>query len=152
MKSEHLILPISVLAVLTACKPGDPNIPEAATSAFPEKFPEARNVTWSMEKDHEWEFEFKSNGMKFSANFNSDGTWLETEIELGRDEIPESVRKGIETEFPGYSTEEAQLSETAEATSYEIILEKGETGIEAVFNDAGELLMKRAVTEDDETD
>ena len=50
--------------------------------AFNANFPDAKKVKWKIEDTIEWEAEFRMNRKEYSANFNNNGEWQETEYEL----------------------------------------------------------------------
>src|SRR5216683_4680125 len=65
-------------------------VPAAVQKAFEQKFPKATKVGWGKENEKEWEAEFTFNGSKLSANFTSDGVWVETEKEIAISELPKA--------------------------------------------------------------
>ena len=54
-------------------------IPTSVMSAFNSKFPNAINVKWDKENEHEYEASFEWESKKLSANYSDTGEWLETE-------------------------------------------------------------------------
>ncbi len=58
------------------------NVPIAVKEAFAKKFPAATNIKWGKENTSEYEAEFKLNGRSASANFLTDGSWVETDMEI----------------------------------------------------------------------
>lgn len=89
------------------------------------------------------------NGVEYSANFLTDGTWEETEHEIKKNHIPENVKNTLDTAFKGYEIEEAEISETTEGSVYEFELEKGEEAWEVTIDLNGKLV-KKEVLEDEE--
>lgn len=126
--------------------------PEAVTSAFAEKFVDAKKVEWESEEAGEWEAEFKMNGKEYSANFSDDGEWMETEFEVKVKDLPEAVRATITAEFAAHKIEESELSETPEGKAYEVALEKGEETIEVMIAADGKVLKKEVKKEEDDND
>jgi len=122
--------------------------PEAVTTAFSKKFPKAEEVKWDKENATEWEAEFELDEMEYSANFSSDGKWLETEHEIKMSEVPAAVKKTLDSEFAGYDIEEAEISEKADGMLYEFELEKGESDLEVAINASGEVVKKEVLKED----
>lgn len=144
------LMSVAVLLVgVTACSQ---NAPKEVKDAFNSKFPSASEVEWEKENDSEWEAEFKLDGKEYSANFSTDGNWLETEHEIDASELPELVKNTINKEFSGYEIEKAEIAEKTNGTVYEITLEKGEEEIEVVIDDAGKIIKQETKKEDEDED
>lgn len=126
--------------------------PKEVTVAFAKKFPNAKSVKWNKESDTEWEAEFKIKKIEYSANFETNGTWKETEHEIELSEVPENIKTALKTEFPNYDIEEIELSETSEGKFYEFEIELDETTLEVAFNTSGKLVKKETKNEDEEED
>lgn len=153
---KNLILVIAVVSIysLTACAQTSKDIPEKVTTAFSQKFPDASKIKWGKENATEWEAEFKMNGKEYSANFNADGKWMETEYEISLSEIPVEVKTTLDNESKGYKIGESEVSETVDGKVYEFELKKGETKMEIAIDASGKVLTKEAKgeEEDDEED
>ena len=86
------IMLLSLLALVSCATAIAKNPPQAVLAAFQQKFPNAQDVDWSKEKNGEWEAEFElSGGHDMSANFSTDGRWLERETEIAFSELPAPV-------------------------------------------------------------
>lgn len=75
--------------------------PAKVLAAFAKKFPNAESVDWEKDGLRNWEAEFEINEVGHSANFNSSGDWLETEIDINEGDIPQSVLDGLNRDFAG---------------------------------------------------
>ena len=123
-------------------------VPQKVKAAFTMKFPTVKKVKWDKESDTEWEAEFKIKSIEYSASFLEDGTWKETEHEIKKSDIPESINYMLNSEFKGYKIEEAEISETINGSVYEFELEKGGEELEVVFDLNGKLVKKELLKED----
>jgi len=143
---------IAVVAVFGfyACGQSGTNVPEKVKTAFSAKFENAKKVKWDKENDSEWEAEFKMDGKKYSANFDLDGNWMETEYEIEKSEIPVAVQATLNLDFLGYKIEEAEVSETTEGKFYEFEIEKGKTEKEITIDESGKVVKDEATSEDEE--
>lgn len=152
MNKYLTILSIGVMFSASACaqEHSEKDVPAAVKTAFAQKFPEAKKVSWDMEDETEWEAGFKLDGKEYSANFLTNGMWQETEYEIKKSDIPEAIKQTLVKDFDGYEIEEAELSETKEGKLYEIAVEKGEEEWELVFDMKGKLVEKKAIEEEDE--
>lgn len=149
MKTVKLIVVAFMAISINACAQ-KVNVSEKVKTAFEQKFPNAQKVKWDKENETEWEAEFKLNGEEYSANFSTDGVWMETEHEIGKSAIPANVKQTLDTEFAGCEIEEAEISETAEGIVYEFKLEKDEQEMEVAISPDGTVKKKEMKVEEEE--
>ncbi len=86
-------------------------VPPIVRQACEAKFPRVRRVEWKLKSDHNYEAEFKRNGVEVAAKFDSTGKWLETETTIARRKLPTDVRATISKQFGGYKIIETQTVE-----------------------------------------
>lgn len=141
----------SLLMSLTSCEKNE-NAPQKVKDTFTQKFPNATDVEWEKESDTEWEAEFELNGKDYSSNFMQDGTWVETEYEVSKTNIPQAVKDAINANFEGYEIEEAESVETKDGKAYELAIERGEEELEVVIDVQGNILKKEKKQEDEDDD
>ena len=79
------------------------DVPKAVTDAFAKKFPAATNIKWGKENAKEYEADFKLNGKSASANFLTDGSWVETEMQIDISEAPTPVTAAVQQKYAGAS-------------------------------------------------
>lgn len=131
----------SAMCILASCS-NQEQVPQVVSAAFSEKFPEAKSVKWDKESTTEWEADFQFNGQKYSANFSSDGTWKETEYEISKSEIPETVKATLDSQFSEYKIEDSEIIITANGNIYEFVLEGAKNELEVTINPIGKILTK----------
>ena len=146
---------ISLMLMMTfiafSCAQGTKeNVPETVKSAFSKKFPTITKVKWEKEKEGEWEGSFKMEKKEYSANFAEDGTWLETEFEISKKDIPALVKQTLDSQFSEYSIEESEQSETSHGIAYEFELEKGDIELEVAIDASGKVIEQKAESEESE--
>jgi hypothetical protein len=125
--------------------------PAQVNDSFNKKFAGATKVKWDKENNTEWEAEFKlSSGKEYSANFSNEGKWMETEHEIKKSAIPAKVKQTLDSEFADYDVKEAEISETAEGSVYEFVLEKNESEMEVAISPEGKVVKKEMKTEKEE--
>jgi uncharacterized membrane protein YkoI len=100
MKKLFLLLSVYACISTAACAQKIV-VPSAVTKAFKTKYPGATNVKWGKESAKEYEAEFKLNGTSISANFGTDGTWVETETAIKETDLPAAVTAAIKKNYPG---------------------------------------------------
>ncbi len=122
-------------------------VPQKVQDAFILKFPEVSVVEWEKESEMEWEAEFDIKGVEYSANFLSDGTWVETEHEIRKRDIPKNIKTVLKSKFLKHRIKKAEMAETHEGTVYEVKLRKGKQNLEVVLDING-VLLKQSNSED----
>ena len=121
---KYFLLMVSMFAISLSTFAVD--VPKAVADAFAKKFPAATQVKWGKENKNEYEAEFKINGKSASANFLTDGSWVETEMEIGVTELPAGVASTVKTKYPGASIVKAYKIETAKGgITYETEIKTG---------------------------
>ena len=145
---------IIVSTTITACQAQrveQSDIPSVVLKAFQEKYPQAQDVEWEKESDTELEAEFDLNGEEMSANFSQDGTWMETETEIKRKDLPKAVQSTLKSQFAGYEIEESEKVATPEQPeAYEVEIEKGETTLSVMLDKNGKVLKQETAEPEDE--
>jgi hypothetical protein len=115
--------------------------PEAVKAAFKQRFPTVTKVSFDKEGNGEYEAEFKMDGVKMSANFTADGTWRETESEIGAAALPATVTKSIAVKYPKATIVGGAKIETADnGTRYEADLKTGLKKAEVLFDESGNVV------------
>jgi hypothetical protein len=152
MKKLNVLTMLAITIALSSCaqNKSKQNAPQSVISSFTNKFPKAKKVEWSKENENEWEAEFKMNHMEYSANFSTNGEWLETEYEIKTSEIPSNIKNILDKNFEDYDIEDAEISETAQGKSYEFEIEVGEQEYEVTIDHKGNLTKK--IEEENESD
>ncbi|WP_330441445.1 PepSY-like domain-containing protein [Flavobacterium sp. C4GT6] len=153
MKRYLIIGTLALTTLSVTAQEKKVQVPQAVQSAFTKKFPGAKKVEWSKEKADEYEAEFKSGGTEQSANFDTNGKWLETETEIKVAQLPASVVKAISAKYPGYKIEEAEMTEKPGSVSfYEVTVEKGETSYEVQLSGDGKIIGEKREKEHEDND
>ncbi|MCB0663063.1 MAG: PepSY-like domain-containing protein [Saprospiraceae bacterium] len=127
-------------------------VPEKVEKAFHKKFPDVKKVRWEKENATVWEGEFKMNGTECSANFDQEGKWLETEMEIKKTDIPANVQRVLDEKYAGFKIEESEKTETMEGKFFEFEMEKGEKTIELRMTPDGKVVSEKVEEEDDDKD
>lgn len=113
-----VILGLTLLSVTAvSCQEknnNDPKVPEAVKITFQKKYPGENDPDWEQDEHGYWESHFKKNGEKYRADFNADGTWVETENSIKKKNLPEAIKKVIKAEYSEYEITEVELVDNAE--------------------------------------
>lgn len=82
-----------------------------------------------------------SNDNELELVFDLEGNHLYTETEISIEELPTAVSESINTNYAGYSVEEAEKLDWADDTvQYEVELKKDNTELEVIFDANGIVL------------
>jgi len=135
-----VLVPISSAAL--AQQLSADNVPPIVRRAREAKFRRVRKVEWKLKSDHNYEAEFKLNGVEVAAKFDANGKWLETEINIARSKLPSDVRATISKKFDGYKIIETQTVERFDQKPllYEVHLEDAKEVLKILFEENGTLL------------
>ncbi len=113
-------------------------VPEAVKSAFNLKYPGASSVKWGKENSSVFEAEFKMNSAKMSANFSSDGTWVDSESQIEVSLAPEKVITAAKDQYPKFKISAVyKIESAANGTKYEVEMRSGKKKKEVMLNEDG---------------
>jgi hypothetical protein len=138
MKKLFLVM-LSMLGIFGSTFAND--VPKAIADAFAKKFPAATNIKWAKENAKEYEAEFKLNGKSISANFLTDGSWVETESAINASELPAPVTASVKSQYPDAVILKIFKIETATGKiTYETEFKTGNKKKELIFNAEGNVV------------
>lgn len=128
------------------------NVPSVVKMAFSKKFPKAQNIKWGMENSHEYEADFVNNGQQLSANFKTNGKWVETEQDISIKALPNEIKEAVKRDYPGAELKDAAHVWNPNGEQYEIDTEVKEKNMELVYSATGKLLSHSVTKDNDESD
>jgi uncharacterized membrane protein YkoI len=102
-------------------------VPQAVTDRFKALYPNETVKEWELERGGTlWEAEFMRDGRAHEACFKPDGTWLWTERDARRDEVPQAVWDALaRTEYAGWKVDDIEVHSTPEHKAvYQLELEQ----------------------------
>jgi len=94
MRNMHIMA--FILFLFTSCQLGGP--PAEVLKAFADKYPGAQEVTWNIDRNGRNEADFTLAGTKYRADFEANGTWVETETNVKWHDLPEATQKAFKNE------------------------------------------------------
>jgi hypothetical protein len=149
------IMFIMVMALIShtdaiAQKIGAYKVPAPASDAFKTKFPAATNVSWEIEKKGVYEANFTNGKYKQAAQFDKDGKWQVTEINMKTSQLPKTVSDACAKAYPGYKmTEVVKMETLAFKECYELDISKGTEKLEVQILPNGEIIKRQKNSEKD---
>lgn len=120
MKKFSILLAGFLTVGLLSCqekkddKKGKNEVPKAVEMAFQKKYPGENDPDWKQDDHGYWESHFKKNGEKYRADFNADGTWVETENDIKKKNLPKAIKKAIKKNYSDYEITEVEHVMNAE--------------------------------------
>ncbi|MEP7268876.1 MAG: PepSY-like domain-containing protein [Saprospiraceae bacterium] len=134
VKSYLFLLPF----LLLSSKP-----PEAVLNAFDKKFPDAAEVKWSKEGDHNFVANFFMDDKGYSALFSDKGKWISTEIPIEFEELPQKVQDNFNKSYdPGKIKAIYKIEPSSGKLKYEIEIKKLIKTQALLFSDTGKEIKK----------
>ncbi len=118
MKKISILIAACLSVGLLSCqekKEDEKNeVPKAVEVAFQKKYPGENDPDWEQDDHGYWESHFEIDGEKYRADFNADGTWVETENDIKKKELPEAIQKAIKENYADYEITEVEHVQNAE--------------------------------------
>ena len=84
------------VCLVSSCQLGGQ--PEKVLEAFAQKYPDATKATWAIDRNGRHEADFKMGGTSYRADFDADGTWVETETSVKWKDLPEATKAAFQNE------------------------------------------------------
>ena len=109
---KRLIL-VAVIAAFSCNTSVKGQAPDAVKKTFKAKYPGENDPDWHKDDHGYYEANFKIDGVKYRADFNADGTWVETETSIDEDDLPKAIKKIIKEKFGDEKITEVEKVESA---------------------------------------
>lgn len=132
-----VLLNLLLVSYVNAQESASIQIPPAVSNAVKVKFADATELKWE-EKSGGYKAEFKVGTRKHEAWFDKAGSIKKHKQDFPKKELPEAIRKKIETEFAAYKIDDADKTEENGSVVYEVDL-KGVDERKLVFTADGVL-------------
>ncbi len=157
LKLHLLMLALCAFVFLPSCDNDDDNnlsaIPESTRGAFEKKFPNVTNAHWEVERNYHVA-EFYENGREVEAWFTTDGAWVMTETDFGRNVslLPDAVQTALAgSQYATWAIDDIDFFERVNDTFYRIDVEtKGQRDHNLFFAPDGNLIKAVPDAENDD--
>ncbi|HNW51603.1 MAG TPA: PepSY-like domain-containing protein [Prolixibacteraceae bacterium] len=150
MKKTVITAVLSLLVVVSFAEEKKVTVPEVVKKAFAAQYANATKVEWELEKEGEFEAEFKLSKTEMSVVFDAAGNLIETETEIEESELPQAIKATLAKDFAGYKIDDAVKAEAKGVVTYEMEAKKEKKEFELVFDANGKLLKQEEEKEDNE--
>ena len=118
--------------------------PAKVKKAFAENYAEATDARWSSkgERLKEWRVLYKLDGILHSSWYDHKGNWLVTKSKIDKNDLPEPVLKGIDSDYYNYDIVITARFEDPENKGYEVWLDNGREGFNVQYSAEGKVLLR----------
>ncbi|MDR5590244.1 PepSY-like domain-containing protein [Christiangramia sp. SM2212] len=115
--------------------------PEAVQMAFQKKYPGENDPDWEQDEHGYWESHFKQDGEKYRADFNADGTWVETENDIKDEELPDAIKKVIKEKYSDHEiTEVEHVQNAKKGEFYDVEFKQKGKNKDVMFREDGTII------------
>lgn len=145
MKKYLLLTVLSIFIMAGTLSAQLRKIPAEVTDSFRKQFPQAETVEWR-DRLSSFTASFNLDGTDYSASYNNDGEWLETEQGILEEELPEEVMVGFsKSRFADWKIEQySRIDLPQDQSQYRIMVSKGDVKKRNLyFNAEGRLLSNK---------
>ena len=121
MKYIYKIFTISLLLIVFSCnKNANSQAPTAVKKAFQKKYPGENDPDWHKDAHGNFESHFKIDCVKYRADFNPNGMWIETETSIKKKDLQKAIQKRIKIEFNGKIAEIEKVDHHSKGIFYDV--------------------------------
>ena len=121
MKKYIKLVLLTLSLTLIGCQqPINSQVPEAVKNTFKAKYPGENDPDWHKDAHGNFESHFKIDGVKYRADFNPSGAWIETETSIRKKDLPKAIKDKIEKDFDDDITEIEKVDHHTKGTFYDV--------------------------------
>ncbi|MCB0613025.1 MAG: PepSY-like domain-containing protein [Lewinellaceae bacterium] len=140
MKASFLLLS---LILFSGALFGQFKVPEASKKGFSDKFPKAEEAKWKSAKEGVYSVAFKQDGQKTTADFDSKGNWVQSEIKIDKEGLPAAVSQAIASQYADFEIDWVKkLSSPDIPVAYRVALDQEGYTVRVNFSPEGKVLEK----------
>ncbi|WP_240642481.1 PepSY-like domain-containing protein [Nonlabens xiamenensis] len=93
---------------ICSCQESKEQVPAVVLANFQKKYPGENDPDFKQDDHGYWEAHFKIDGERYRADYNADGSWVETENDIKYKNLPKAIQLAIEREFPDREISEVE--------------------------------------------
>lgn len=130
--------PVLVLLIIGCQSVGNAQAPDAVKATFENKYPGENDPDWHLDRNGNYESNFKKKGKHYKADFTPEGKWIETERRIKKKELPKAIRKILKSEYDDFKIVEIEeVDHNSKGRFYDVELKKDGEKQDVEFNEAG---------------
>ncbi|WP_179345014.1 PepSY-like domain-containing protein [Winogradskyella ursingii] len=133
---------IIIIFVLFGCNTAvKGQAPDAVKKTFQAKYPGENDPDWHKDDNGFYEANFKIDGIKYRADFNADGTWVETETSIDKKDLPKAIRQAIKDNYGSEDiTEIEKVDSAAKGLFYDVEFKQKGKNMDVEFRADGTVI------------
>lgn len=136
-----LVLILINLVVLSCKQNANAQTPDAVKETFQKKYPGEDDPDWHKDDHGNYESHFKIDGIKYRADFNPDGSWIETETSIDEDELPKAIREAIKRDYDDSEiTEVEKVDHHSKGLFYDVEFKQKGKNKDVMYKASGEVI------------
>ena len=128
------------------------SVPPSVIEEFEYRFADAENIVWLKQGEAYYGARFQIKGQDAEAIYTPTGDWIQTELDIAYQEMPDSARSYCRSHYPDYQAKEVKkVSTRRHGILYEIQVLGGMKQVGMTFDMHGRLIDEKeeeAQTED----
>lgn len=115
--------------------------PAAVQANFEKMYPGENDPDWHVDSHGFYEAHFKQKGIHYRADYNKDGSWVETETNIKKKDLPQAIRDVIKNQFPEYVIAEIEKVQSAsKGLFYDVEFKRKGKNKDVEFKEDGTIL------------
>ncbi len=119
--------------------PDEDDVPQVVVDAMNAKYAGVGDIDWKVDRNDSYEAQYELNDIKYRADFDPDGSWIETERSLDWEDLPDAVQDAIKEEYDKDDIVELEYTDNAEKGKfYDVEIDpKGEKKFDVEYRENG---------------
>ena len=115
--------------------------PKAVMENFKIKYPGENDPDWQLDDKGNWEASFKKDGIHYRADYNADGSWIETENSIDKNDLPKVIKDILKTDYDDMEiTEIERVDHNSKGVFYDVEFKQEGKNLDIEFNEKGEII------------
>lgn len=115
--------------------------PEAVKQSFKAKYPGEIDPDWGKDANGNYESHFKMDGTKYRADFSPNGSWIETETNIDKKDLPDAIQAKIKSDYSDYEiTEIEKVEHFSKGTFYDVEFKREGKNKDVEFDASGNVI------------
>ena len=127
---------------MLSCLPKvEAQIPDAVLKSFKIKYPNEKVHDWEKDAHDYFEIQFKKDGEQHRADFMADGTWIETEVSIDKDDLPKAIKKVIKEQYGDREISEVEkVQHHSKGLFYDVEFKQKGKNMDVEFKENGKII------------